>query len=281
MLTALALIAKLMLYIGALVSIGILSHFCLGIQQKLKGVGVFAVVLIIGASLKLIIANAQLAGSLSDAFSQETFGWVWKSNGTQFLVFMGGASLAILSSFINASPLRKIVVALSIVALSAGFALSGHTHAAENMPWLPLWVIPHILIAGYWIWAPISLWPSVAVTDNEIITRVDRFSFFAVWAVPLLFAIGLYLLWRLNGSLLNLTPTLYGRLLMGKLSASVLILGIGAYNKFRITGLLKQSLTLGRAALRKSLSLEAALFILVLVCIVLATTLTGPEGHHH
>ena len=281
MLTALALIVKLTLYIGALVTIGILSHFCLGIQQKLKGLRVFAAVVIIGAISKLIIANAQLAGSLSQAFNPETFGWVWQSNGTQFLVFIGGASLAILSSFINASAFSKIAATLSIIVLSVGFAASGHTQGAENMPWLPLWVVPHSLIAGFWIWAPISLWPSTATSDSDIIARVDRFSFFATWAVPLLFATGLYLLWRLNGNLLNLSSTLYGRLLMGKFIAALLILGVGAYNKFRIAGLLGQSPSLGRAALRKSLSLEAALFVLVLICILLATTITGPEGHHH
>ena len=281
MLTALALIAKLMLYIGALVSIGILSHFCLGIQQKPKGLRVFIAVLVIGVISKLILANAQLAGSLSEAFNPDTFDWVWQSNGTQFLVFMGGAGLAILSSSIKPNAFKNISAALSIILLSAGFAASGHTQGAENMPWLPLWVIPHSLIAGFWIWAPISLWPSKAAPDNDIIKRTDRFSFVAVWAVPLLFVTGLYLLWRLNGNLLNLSSTLYGRLLMGKLSAAMLILGVGAYNKFRIADLLKQSPRLGRAALRKSLSLEAALFILVLVCILLATTLTGPEGHHH
>ena len=281
MLTALALIVKLTLYIGVLVTIGILSHFCLGIQQKLKGLRVFVAVLIIGAISKLIIANAQLAGSLSQAFNPETFGWVWKSNGTQFLVFMGGASLSILSSFINASAFRKIAAAFSIIILSAGFAASGHTQGAENMPWLPLWVVPHSLIAGFWMWAPISLWPSKAATDADIIWRADRFSLFATWAVPLLFATGLYLLWRLNGSLLDFTSSLYGRLLMGKLVAALLILSVGAYNKFRITGLLKQSPTLGRIALRKSLSIESVLFTLVLICILLATTLTGPGGHHH
>lgn len=281
MLTALALIVKLTLYIAALVTIGILSHFCLGIQQKLMGLRVFVAVLIIGAISKLIIANAQLAGSLSQAFNPETFGWVWQSNGTQFLVFMAGASLAILSSFINASAFRKIAAALSIIVLSAGFAASGHTQGAENMPWLPLWVVPHSLIAGFWMWAPISLWPSKAATDADIIWRADRFSLLATWAVPLLFATGLYLLWRLNGNLFNLGSALYGRLLMGKLIAALLILSVGAYNKFRITGLLKQSPTLGRIALRKSLSLETVLFILVLVCILLATTLTGPGGHHH
>ena len=281
MLTALALIVKLMLYIGALVTIGILLHFCLGIQQKLKGLRAFVAVLIIGAILKLIIANAQLAGSLSQAFNSETFGWVWQSNGTQFLVFIGGAGLAILSSFIKPSALRKITAAFSIIILSAGFAASGHTQGAENMPLLPLWVVPHSLIAGFWMWAPISLWPSKAARDVDIIRRADRFSLFAVWAVPLLFVTGLYLLWRLNGSLLNLSSTLYGRLLMGKLSAALLILGVGAYNKIRIAGLLKQSPTLGRVALRKSLSLEAVLFVLVLICILLATTITGPDGHHH
>lgn len=281
MLTALALIVKLMLYIGALVTIGILSHFCLGIQKKLKGLRISVLLLIIGAVTKLIIANAQLAGSLSQVFNQETFGWVWQSNGTQFLVFMGGAALAILSSFINANALRKIAAALSIIVLSAGFAASGHTQAAENMPWLPFWVVPHSLIAGFWIWAPISLWPSAAATDNDMIARADRFSLFATWVVPFLFVTGLYLLWRLNGNLLNLTSTLYGRLLIGKFIAALLILGVGAYNKFRIAGLLKQSPTLGRAALRQSLSLEAALFILVLICILWATTITGPGGHHH
>jgi len=37
MLMALALIAKLLIYIGALVAIGILSHFFLAIRPNLKG----------------------------------------------------------------------------------------------------------------------------------------------------------------------------------------------------------------------------------------------------
>lgn len=281
MLTALALIAKLMLYIGALVSIGILSHFCLGIQQKLKRLRTFVAVLILGAILKLIIANGQLAGSLSQAFNQQTFGWVWQSNGTQFLVFVGGAGLAILSSFIKPSDLRKITAAFSIILLSAGFAASGHTQAAVNMPFLPLWVIPHILIAGYWLYAPFSLWPADTLSDRDLILRTERFSHFAIWAVPFLFVTGLYLLWRLNGNLLDIGSTLYERLLMVKLVAALILLGAGAFNKFRIGILLQQSPLVGRAALRKSLGLEAVLFLFVLLCVLWATTVTGPNGHSH
>ncbi|CAM3664334.1 copper resistance D family protein [Litorimonas haliclonae] len=281
MLTALALIAKLMLYIGALVSIGILSHFCLGIQQKLKRLRTFVAVLILGAILKLIIANGQLAGSLSQAFNQQTFGWVWQSNGTQFLVFVGGAGLAILSSFIKPSDLRKITTAFSIILLSAGFAASGHTQAAENMPFLPLWVIPHILIAGYWLYAPFSLWPADTLSDRDLILRTERFSHFAIWAVPFLFVTGLYLLWRLNGNLLDIGSTLYERFLMVKLVAALILLGAGAFNKFRIGILLQQSPLVGRAALRKSLGLEAVLFLFVLLCVLWATTVTGPNGHSH
>ena len=281
MLTIFALIAKLVLYIGALVSIGILSHFCLGIQQNLKGLRVFIAVLVVGAISKLIIANAQLAGSLYDAFNQETFGWVWQSNGFQFLAFMVGAGLAILVSFIRSSALRKIAAVLSIITLSAGFALSGHTQAAENMPFLPLWVIPHILIAGYWLYAPFSLWPADTLSDGDLILRTERFSHFAIWAVPFLFVTGLYLLWRLNGNLLDIGSTLYERLLMVKLVAALILLGAGAFNKFRIGILLQQSPLVGRAALRKSLSLEAVLFLFVLLCVLWATTVTGPNGHSH
>tara|TARA_R110002020_G_scaffold234869_2_gene446980 strand:+ start:1981 stop:2826 length:846 start_codon:yes stop_codon:yes gene_type:complete len=281
MLTTFALIAKLLLYIGALVSVGIFSHFCLGIQQKLKGLRIFIAVLVVGAISKLIIANAQLAGSLSEAFNSKTFVWVWQSSGMQFLAVMGGASLAVLASFIKLSALRKIVAALSIIALSAGFALSGHTQAAENMPFLPLWVIPHILIAGYWLYAPFSLWPAETLSDRDLILRTERFSRFAIWAVPILFVTGLYLLWRLNGNLLEVGSTLYGRLLMGKFFAALLLLGVGAYNKHHIGNLLRQSPAEGRAALRRTLSLEAALFAVIFVCVLVATTITGPVGHHH
>jgi len=281
MLTGLSLFAKLLLYIGALVTIGILSHFCLGIQQKLKGLHVFVMLLIIGAISKLLLANAQLSGTLTQVFNRQTWGWVWQSNGTQFLVFMAGAVLAIFVSLSKASTLRKIAAAMSVVVISAGFAASGHTQAAENMPWLPLWVIPHILIAAFWLWAPVSLWPAKPISDKDVITSTERFSYFAVWAVPFLFITGVYLLWRLSGNLLALGSTLYDRLLIVKLSAALMLLAVGAFNKFRIGALLREVPLVGRAALRKSLSIEAALFLLVLICILIATTVTGPAGHNH
>ena len=99
--------------------------------------------------------------------------------------------------------------------------------------------------------------------------------------MPFLFVTGLYLLWRLNGNLLEVGSTLYGRLLMSKFFAALLLLGVGAYNKHHIGNLLCQSPADGRAALRKTLSLEAALFAVILVCVLVATTITGPVGHHH
>jgi len=60
MLMALALIAKLLIYIGALVAIGILSHFFLAIRPNLKGLRMALTVMLAGAFSKLLIANAQL-----------------------------------------------------------------------------------------------------------------------------------------------------------------------------------------------------------------------------
>lgn len=281
MLLALALIAKLLLYIGALVSIGILTHFCLAIRPDLTGLRLSLAAMMAGAASKLLIANAQLSGTLSGALNPDTWGWVWQSNGPQFLVFVSGAALALLAAFINAAALKKAAAVVSLLVISAGFAVSGHTQAAENMPLLPLWVVPHTLIAGYWMWAPVSLWPSSSVSDADIAFRAGRFSRFAVWAVPLLFVSGLYILWRLSGPLWEVGSNLYGRLLLGKLAAALLILGLGAYNKFRIVSLLRTAPQQGRAALRLSLRSEAVIFALVLICVVLATTVTGPGGHLH
>lgn len=281
MLMALALIAKLLIYIGALVAIGILSHFFLAIRPNLKGLRMALTVMLAGAFSKLFIANAQLSGQLSGAFNPDTWGWVWMSNGTQFLVFTSGAAIGLFASFINTINLKKATALISVFILSVGFAVSGHTQAAETLPLLPLWIVPHTLIAGYWIWAPVTLWPKDTDADDNIALKADRFSRIAIWAVPFLFVSGLYLFWRLNGSFWNSGTTLYGRLLLGKLAAALLLLGLGAYNKFRIAGLLHRDPQKGRAALRLSLRGEAVLFSVVILCVLFATTVTGPEGHHH
>lgn len=281
MLIAFALLAKLVLYLGALVTIGVLSHFCLSIQPSLKWLRVSVGALTIGAITKLFAANAQLAGALKEIFNQDTFGWVWQSNGTQFIFFLSGGILAITASVFSAPLFKKVMSLFSILIIAAGFAASGHTQGAENMPLLPLWVVPHILIAGFWIWAPVSLWPHSLLTDKSLSVRTDRFSLIAVWAVPLIFVSGVYLFWRLNGDLFDGISTLYGRLLAIKLGAALIILGVGALNKFRISKRLRHSPSTGRNALRNSLSVEAVLFAVVLISILIATTVTGPTGHFH
>lgn len=281
MLTALALIAKLLIYIGALVAIGILAHFFLAIRPNLKGLRIGITVMLAGAFSKLFIANAQLSGQLSGAFNPDTWGWVWMSNGTQFLIFTSGAALGLFASLINTINLKKAAALFAILILSIGFSVSGHTQAADALPLLPLWIVPHTLIAGYWIWAPVSLWPKDTDTNEIIALKADRFSRFAIWAVPILFVSGLYLFWRLNGPFWESGTTLYGRLLLGKLGAALLLLGLGAYNKFRITDLLHRDPQKGRAALCLSLRCEVVLFSVVILCVLFATTVTGPEGHHH
>ena len=281
MLITLAIASKLLLYLGALATIGILSHFCLSIQTKLKWIWLAAGVLMIGTFSKLFVANAQLAGSITEIFNQNTFRWVWQSNGTQFIVFLSGTVLALSACLVPPRRLKKAAALIAILTISAGFAASGHTQGAENMPLLPLWVVPHILIAGFWILAPVSLWPHKSLSDDVVIMKTERFSFFAVWAVPVLFLSGVYLLWRLNGNQWDAYFTLYGVLLLCKFAAALFLLGVGAYNKYRLTRILKTSPETGRNMLQKSLSLEAGVFAIVFACILLATTLTGPGGHHH
>lgn len=280
MLITLAIASKLLLYLGALATIGILSHFCLSIQSRLKWIWLASGLSMIGTVSKLFVANAQLAGSITEIFNQNTFRWVWQSNGTQFIVFVSGTFLALLARLVPSLRLKKAAAFIAILTISAGFAASGHTQGAENMPLLPLWVVPHILIAGFWIWAPVSLWPHKSLPDDVVIGKTERFSIFAVWAVPVLFLSGLYLLWRLNGNQWDAYFTLYGGMLLVKLAAALFLLGVGTYNKYRLAHILKTSPETGRDMLRRTLSIELGFFAIVIACILLATTLTGPGGHH-
>jgi putative copper export protein len=280
-LTALTLLAKFSLYLGALFSIGGQIHSALDIYYK-KRILYFALsAVIVGASLKLGLANAQLGGELSAFFKSDTFNWVWQSNGAQFLAFLIGALSGLFSAWIKHKLSRYIGIAISVLCLSAGFALSGHTQSVEDAPLLPFWVVPHILIAGFWVLAPISLWPHASISNHDVMVKTERFSRLAVWMIPILFVTGIYLLWRLNPQISDIWTTFYGQLLFAKFSIALGLLGLGALNKLHVTRLLKIVPEKGRAALRRTLTIEAILFLAVILIILLATTLTGPGDHHH
>lgn len=275
------LLAKLCLYAGALISIGVITHDLLKIRTNLNGLfwglGLFS----FGVVAKLLATNAQMTGGLSQTLNFENFYWVWQSSYAQIGLISLAVLLALISLALKSYRLRVAFCLAGVLCMSASFAMTGHTRGQENASWLYLWMMPHLLFAGFWIMAPISLWPDRETDDRALIQKVERFSRAAIWLVPILFLTGVYVLRKLLPELSDLWTTQYGQLLSVKLVAVTVLLALGAWNKLSVTQTLKNDTSVGRVRLKRSLSIEAMLFLLVIVAILFATTITGPAGHTH
>jgi len=265
-------VSKLLLYGVSAGAIGAALHAALGLVTSRRVFGWFAWLLAGVAILRLLILNAQMGGSLAAAFSADQLAWTWAGGGRPALALLLGAALLVAASRIRHWSM-PVLAALSI---SASFALAGHTTGLAEPGPAPWIVAVHLLIAGVWLAAPVTLWPYETIPDADVFARTRRFSQAARFLVPVLFLSGIYLYGRINGGLLSLFNSGYGQLIAAKLLLASAILGLGALNMTFISRKLAAEPVKGRAALRATLRLDAILFVAILCIIAVATTFIGP-----
>ena len=266
------LVTKVLLYGAALAAIGGALHGALGLQASRRAYVWLAAGVAAAALVRLLVLNAQIGGGLSEAFSLEQFGWTW-AGGARPAIALGVGAVLLLAGSVTG---WRALLMLAAISVGASFGLSGHTSGLEA-PGLAPWVVAgHALIAGFWLTAPVTLWPRASMTDREVLALTESFSRTARLIVPLLFVSGLYLFWRINGDVVSALTSGYGQLLAAKLLAATLILGLGALNMTHVTHQLTADPAKGRASLQATLRLDAVLFVLILGMISAATTISGP-----
>lgn len=272
------LLVKLGLYASALIASGLSLHAALGIVERprlartLGFAAAAAGLALVFSSARLLLVNAQLGAGLGDAFNDANFVWTWAMQGPATMALAGGTLALLISVFIRS----RILMGFGALGFAASFALAGHSQALEPPGLAPWAVAVHTLIAAFWFAAPVTLWPRSDLTDEALLERMRRFGAWAVGAIPLLFVLGLWLVWRLTGSVGAALSSLYGQLLLAKLLAASIALGIGAFNKLTVTKTLEASPARGRQLLVRTLTLDALLFVIALGLVGWATTMTGP-----
>jgi len=271
-LAALSLLVKAALYIGALSSAGLALHSIILRKTHRIWIAAFATVLILAVLVRLLLLNAELSGGLSGLLDFSMFGWIWGPNQAQVLTYLVGSAFLMLGAALN----MRTTLIVGTILVFAGAGLGGHTHGLDAPGISPILVSVHVAIAAFWVTAPFVLWPRAASTDLELVNDTDRFSRVAVWCVPLLFVSGIWLAFRLSGSLENILGETYGRLLLLKLLLACCALAIGAFNKFRVTQMMKSHADQARVTLKRALALDYVLFAGILLAVSAATTLTGP-----
>lgn len=175
---------------------------------------------------------------------------------------------------------------LSAVALTVSVAMSGHAAAGSTTP-MVLHAL-HVLGAGGWVGGLAALMlvavPTVLRSGDEnrnsqIAGLVRAFSPAALGFAALLAVTGTVAAWRNLGSVASLVDSPYGRLLMTKLALLAVAAGTGAFNwKWVLPSLGSDTAT---TRLRRSASVElaAALLVLVVTAVLVATPMPSDMMH--
>lgn len=270
---------KLGLYGSALLATGLALHASMNIvtradySRTLRTATFASLIALLFAVFRLGLANVQLGGG-SALLDPATLSWTWPALGPSLTATAIGVVALAFGWWLR----WKIAAGFGAVALAASFVLTGHSQALESPGLAPWGAGFHVLIAAFWSAGPLTLWPVRNLDDTTLTKRVARFSNVAVVAVPILLLLGLWLALLFAGGWTPLLTSLYGQLLLAKLGAASFALALGAYNKTIVTARLRTTPEAGRRALKLTLGLDAVLFLIALIAIATATSLTGPPS---
>ena len=219
---------------------------------------------------------AEIWSFLPAVLLKSHFGKVWMVR--MFLLSLLGATAIMKSGGRTGEGLAIMagVFLLLTASLSGHAADSGDFSLAVLGDWL------HLLAASAWIgglfFLAFFLRRGIMLpTSSTLITAAKRFSPLAGACVVLVLATGSYQIWQRVGSLAALLQTPYGRLLLAKLVFVLLLLGLGAINRYHILPQLfqhpaAQLMTSAGDPLRKLLhtvTLEIGIGLAVIICVAL------------
>jgi putative copper resistance protein D len=305
MLPIAVVIGRLAQFTCALVLLGAPSFFVYGLPaqglaaaRNLRWPRPLLVGAAIGLALAAIVAlcsqTAVMSDTATDAFKPSVVASVITD--TQFgrvtALRFGLAIIAALGLIVTKPSRGLWLFAAAVGALVvASFAWSGHGSADDGTAgWVHLMSdVLHLLAAAVWIGALVAFWGLLVRSKDPVAPEqlhvlhasLKGFSGIGSALVAVLLATGLINSWFLVGPahLAGLINTPYGLMLSAKVALFVLMLGLAAANRFRLTPALAAALTGERstadavAALRRSVMLETAIGVLVLLIVSLLGTI--------
>ena len=177
-------------------------------------------------------------------------------------------------------PRRFAVITLGGAAVAAtSFAWVGHAWAASRGSGPIALLSLHLGCVAFWLGALTPLW--MATHDDDLARLaaiVHWFGLAALYVVATLFTVGGLLLVVLLSTPSELWTTDYGRLVLVKLVIVACLLGVASFNKFRLTPRLQALDRTAASVLRRTIQVEIALGVTILLVTAAFTTLVGPAS---
>jgi len=223
-------------------------------------------------------ADMQLGGA--DALWQAA---TWRSGLDSTLassaVFGLIAMLLLYAGFAAGDRRRDGFLIAGVVLAIGSFLVTGHAATAPPA-WLMAPVVgAHLLATAFWIGAfrPLLLSTRMlSVSDSGAL--LQRFSTFAVPAVIVVLVSGSAISLKQLGSPTKLFDNDYGTVLLAKIILVFVIIGIAAYNKINLTPKLIANDAAGVAKIRRTITLELMLYVIVLAAASALTVTTPPRA---
>lgn len=284
-------------YAGMALAFGALTLFMLGapdLRRRSRIAGLVGASIGVAASLaQLSLQGPYVSGRpLGDMFNSALFDQVLGTQLGDALVLRTGFLLALALLF---AVLRRDVldverpplgVALcgGVLALASAVATAwaGHAGSGNHVTLAMVATTLHVLAMGTWLGGLVLLvffMFRTLLSEDEAIQLLRRFSKVALVSVTVLVVSGATLSWRQVGSIEALRNTTYGSLLIAKLFAVLVAIGIAGLVRRRVHASSSEGSVGERRTVKRLMSIEVV-FVLVALSIttVLATTVPARDA---
>jgi copper resistance protein D len=230
----------------------------------------------IASMVRILLLAGSMGGELASMFNGRFAGMIL-SAGESRATGLRLAGLALALCAMSANPaLRGPAIAGAIIA-STSFAWIGHVHGLAPNTTPTLLLCLHLLCAAFWLGAlPALAYIAAGGNETQIAAAAARFGKLALRVVALLLAAGASLLFMLISDAAQFWTSDYGRMMVIKLLAVALLLGIAAWNKLYLTPKLLNRRARAVLMFRRSVLAEIFVGTLILLITAAFTTLTGP-----
>ena len=190
----------------------------------------------------------------------------------------------------NLSIKNKIPMLAATLVLIGTSSIIGHGAASGETPAVILDYI-HNFVAAVWIGGIIyfvfTLLPTFSQLDGAkrekmTLVLIPRFSIMFIVAVGIVIITGPTLMWFLESDIGLITGSVYGKLILVKISIAAVMVGLGGYFQFKIQKKAEKDLQSGSIAvykkLKRSLKFDVVLGIVLLGVVALLANGTLPAG---
>jgi len=262
-----------------------IESFHHGKFMSITGIGLMLV--FISNILMIATQSIRLEASVIDAI-QTDFGFTW-INRMIITIILLGIWFALDRKKIL-SKKNQIPLLVAMLALIGTSSMIGHGAASGEIAALVLDYI-HNLVSAVWIggifYFVFTLLPTFSQLkeskrEKMSLVMIPRFSIAFIISVGIVIITGPTLMWFLESDLGIITESIYGQLIILKITIAAIIIGFGAFFQFKVQKTAEKNFSSGKISvhkkLKRSLKIDAMLGIILLGVVALLTNGTLPAG---